>query len=137
MPKYSDVEKLDKINTPQDIAANPKFGIYAYITDKDEIIYIGKDRGIDTHKRYRDHIAPSCYDDQAINKYIQTPGVAKRVRYMVLAICADEVEMNNLETIYILFYKALGQCRFNHAIDINGKLIDTLKERLGENLKIN
>lgn len=132
MPKYSDVEKLEKLNVPQDIADRPNFGIYAYVSNSGEVLYIGKDKAIDVHKRYNDHISPSVKNDQGVNKYIQTDGVANTVKYMVMCLCADEIEMCNIETMYIMFYKALGQCRLNKAIDIAPELFDKIVENISK-----
>ena len=80
-------------------------GIYCYTDLKtDEIVYIGKDSRIDKNRRNYDHLNPSKYDEQQINRVLQnTPD-----RYVYDILCCsndcDEKLLNTLERGYIYMY---------------------------------
>lgn len=47
-------------------------GIYGYYDTKNQyVIYIGQDAHIDKEKRHKDHLSPSNYDGQHINRVLQ------------------------------------------------------------------
>lgn len=128
MPKKTS-KLFNKLSDYKDTQLS-KFGIYAYITDDGEVLYIGKDSNIDKGSRHIHHIAISKVKEQSINAYLNTNGVEKRVKYAVLAITMDKEEMDNLEVMYILFYKALGQCRMNTGIDMNPEQIENIGKKI-------
>lgn len=82
-------------------------GIYCYVDKKtNEIVYVGKDSHIDTHRRHKDHHRPSAYKLQKINQVLQNN--PKRYIYKVLKSW-DKVKFhdklaNALEIIYIKRY---------------------------------
>ena len=58
-------------------------GIYCYLdTKQNEVVYIGKDSNIDKNRRHRDHLAPSKYNQQQINRILQNN--PSRYQYQVL-----------------------------------------------------
>ena len=58
-------------------------GIYCYIDRKDDsIIYVGKDSNIDKQTRRQNHLAPSRYDEQPVNRILQNN--SDRYIYQVL-----------------------------------------------------
>lgn len=108
-----------------------KFGIYAYVNNRtQEVIYIGKDSNIDKNRRHLDHIAPVNREVQAINRYLQTDHVNEDIDYCVLALANDEDTMNNMEIMFIMFYKSLGHCKFNKAVDITPHLYQDIVDGL-------
>ena len=47
-------------------------GIYGYYDTKNQyVVYIGQDVHIDKEKRHKEHLRPSCYDRQHINRVLQ------------------------------------------------------------------
>ncbi len=120
MPTKIDRPLLTEDNSYEEVA-NSKYGIYGYFTSEGECIYIGIDSNINKKFRHLHHTSPSKRAEQEINRYIQSDA-GKDISYAVLHICRDKVEMENLETMYILFYKALGQCRFNKVIALSPEL---------------
>jgi hypothetical protein len=97
-------------------------GIYCY-KDKqknNEIVYIGKDSYINEKRRYKNHLAPSFYDEQQINKVLQN----NPNRYEYEKLKEWELEdynpnlANALEIIYIHRYNP----KFNFTIGGEGVL---------------
>ena len=86
-------------------------GIYAYYdTQKEEIVYIGKDSHIDKKERHYQHTAPSKYNQQQFNRVLQNN--PNRYLYKVIYECPphlDDIDLNGLEMQYI---KALNP-KFN------------------------
>ena len=80
-------------------------GIYCYIDNKnDRVVYIGKDSNIDKNKRHRDHLAPSSYNAQPINRILQNN--PNRYKYCVLweiDDCTDN-HLTQMEIFYIKKY---------------------------------
>ena len=80
-------------------------GIYCYIDkENDKIVYVGKDSNIDKQKRRRDHLAPSRYNEQLINRILQNN--PNRYIYQVLweiNDCTDN-HLNQMEIFYIKKY---------------------------------
>lgn len=80
-------------------------GIYCYIDKKDnQIVYVGKDSNIDKNKRYKEHLAPSKYNQQPINRILQNN--PDRYKYQVLweiDDCTDS-HLNQMEIFYIKKY---------------------------------
>jgi len=86
-------------------------GIYCYedTINNNEIVYVGKDSYIDKNKRHSYHNAPSCYDNQQINRVLQNN--PNRYRYRILKSW-DKTKYhdklaNALEIIYIRRYNPL------------------------------
>lgn len=80
-------------------------GIYCYIDKKDnQIVYVGKDSNIDKNKRRRQHLAPSRYNEQPINRILQNN--PDRYIYQILweiDDCTDN-HLNQMEIFYIKKY---------------------------------
>ena len=80
-------------------------GIYSYTDLKtNEVVYIGKDSHIEENRRHKNHLIPSCYNKQMINRVLQNN--PNRYHYEVLCSsndCDDEL-LNNLEMGYIETY---------------------------------
>ena len=76
-------------------------GIYGYMdTLKNEIVYIGKDSYIDKDRRHKEHLNPSKYNKQPINRVLQN----NKERYQYARIIEgdfDEQLLNGLEIQYI------------------------------------
>jgi hypothetical protein len=86
-------------------------GIYCYkdTQKNNEIVYIGKDSYINKHKRHTYHNAPSCYNNQQINRVLQNN--PNRYKYEVLKAW-DKKKYNEklasaLEIIYIRRYNPI------------------------------
>ena len=111
-------------------------GIYCYIDKKDnQIVYIGKDSNIDKNKRYRDHLAPSNYNAQPINRILQNN--PNRYIYRVLweiDDCTDN-HLNQMEIFYIKKYAPQfnfteggdGMSGFRHSEETRKKISETNK----------
>ena len=80
-------------------------GIYSYTDLKtNEVVYIGKDSHIEENRRHKNHLIPSCYNKQMINRVLQNN--PHRYQYDVLCSsddCGDEL-LNDLEMGYIETY---------------------------------
>lgn len=80
-------------------------GIYCYLdTKQNEVVYIGKDSNIDKNRRHRDHLAPSKYNQQQINRILQNN--PSRYQYQVLLEiddCTDN-HLNRMEMYYTEMY---------------------------------
>lgn len=129
--RQASLDNVPMIRTYPDIQQS-RYGIYCYETilhGKPHIIYIGKDSNINIHRRHLDHIAPSRRDVQPFNAYLQNCREGS-ITYRVMYLCDNETEMNNLEIILIMFYKALGECRQNQALDIKPAVYDQIVDEL-------
>ena len=85
-------------------------GIYCYIDgENDKIVYVGKDSNIDKNKRHRDHLAPSSYNAQPINRILQNN--PNRYKYCVLWEI-DDCTDNHLTQMEIFYIKKYGP-KFN------------------------
>lgn len=84
-------------------------GVYCFVDKKDhKIVYVGKDSHIDENRRRRDHMKPSTYKEQVINRVLQNN--PDRYTYQVLAFdVKDQETLNNLEIMHIANLKP----RFN------------------------
>lgn len=109
-------------------------GIYCYKdTLKDNtIVYVGKDSHIDENRRKKEHMYPSKYDEQVINRILQNN--PNRYSYHVLKQGDfNENLLNALEIIYTHRYKP----KFSFTIGGDGvrghKLSDAHKKKLSEN----
>ena len=107
------------------------YGVYGYFDDRGTCLYVGIDSQIHKNARHMHHQCPSKRTEQDWNRYLQSPA-GERITYSVLAICRDKYEMENIETMYILFFKALGQCRFNKAIQLSNKVSDEIVKGIQE-----
>ena len=125
---FMDKLRIQKDNNYIDVQ-NSTFGLYGYFNKNGTCIYVGIDSNIHKHARHVYHTSPSKRGEQRINRYLQSDA-AHSVTYAVLCICRDEVEMKNMEVMYILFFKALGQCRFNEAVDVDDEIADELSLKL-------
>ena len=114
-------------------------GIYCYIdNENDKIVYIGKDSSINKNKRHKEHLAPSRYNAQPINRILQNN--SGRYIYQVLweiDDCTDN-HLNQMEIFYIKKYDPKfnftdggeGISGFMHSEETRKKISKTLK---GEN----
>ena len=82
-------------------------GIYCYIDNNDDsIVYVGKDSHIDKSFRHKEHMRPSQYDKQQINRVIQNNPTRYVYKELYVADCSKE-ELNQLEIEYIEKYTPL------------------------------
>ena len=110
-------------------------GIYGYYdTEKEEIVYIGKDSHIDKDRRKRQHLQPSHINAQPFNRALQNN--PQRYKYKRIYECPshlDNIDLNGLEIRYI---EALNP-KFNFTKGGDGvsgiKLSETHKQRIKEN----
>lgn len=80
-------------------------GIYAYLDNKTgKIVYIGKDKYIEKHQRYKSHLHPSKYDIQPFNRVLQNN--PDRYEYEVLKV--GEFNDNLLSALEIIYIKRYG-----------------------------
>ena len=92
-------------------------GIYCYrdLKNGGKIVYIGKDSYIEKDTRHKDHMRPSNYDVQQINRVLQNN--YDRYVYVVLEIGDfSQDELNNLEMDYISKYNP----KFNFTVGGDG-----------------
>ena len=76
-------------------------GIYCYLDkENDKTVYVGKDSNIDKNKRHRQHLAPSNYNAQPINRILQNN--PDRYIYQVLWEIGDctDTHLNQMEIFY-------------------------------------
>ena len=80
-------------------------GIYCYIDkENDKIVYVGKDSNINKNKRHRDHLTPSLYNAQPINRILQNnPDRYKYCALWEIDDCTDN-HLNQMEIFYIKKY---------------------------------
>ena len=111
-------------------------GIYCYIDKKDnQIVYVGKDSYIDKNKRHKEHLAPSNYNKQQINRILQNN--PDRYIYQVLweiNDCSDN-HKNQMEIFYIKKYNPKfnfteggdGTSGFKHSEETRKKMSESKK----------
>lgn len=111
-------------------------GIYCYIDKKNnQIVYVGKDSNIDKNKRHRQHLAPSKYNGQPINRILQNN--PDRYIYQVLwkiDNCIDN-HLNQMEIFYIKKYDPQfnfteggnGSSGFRHSEETRKKMSEAKK----------
>lgn len=116
---------INSLNHAEDINTST-YGIYAYLDKDNKPIYIGKDSNIDKNVRHGYHCAPSKRMEQGINQLLQSENGHNWISYVVIAKCSTEQEMSNLEVMYIMYYKAMGYCKYNNGIDMNKDVIKDL-----------
>ena len=114
-------------------------GIYCYIDkENDKIVYVGKDSNINKNKRHRDHLAPSLYNAQPINRILQNnPDRYKYCALWEIDDCTDN-HLNQMEIFYIKKYDPKfnftdggeGISGLMHSEETRKKISETLK---GEN----
>ena len=111
-------------------------GIYCYIDKKDnQIVYVGKDSYIDKNKRHKEHLAPSNYNEQPINRILQNN--PNRYIYQVLWEIDDctNNHLNQMEIFYIKKYDPQfnfteggdGVSGFRHSEETRKKISETNK----------
>ena len=117
-------------------------GIYCYIDKKDnQIVYVGKDSNIDKKKRHRQHLAPSNYNAQQINRILQNN--PDRYIYRVLweiDDCTDN-HLNQMEIFYIKKYDPQfnfteggdGISGFKHSEEARKKMSENHRDVSGTN----
>lgn len=102
-----------------------KNGIYGYWdTEKECVLYIGKDSNISTNNRHKDHHHPSRYDEQQINRILQN----NKGRYQYFILCDgyfSEEELNQLETEAIAIFNTYYGYGFNFTKGGDGTKIKT------------
>lgn len=107
-------------------------GIYCYRdTQNDKIIYVGKDSNIDKQKRRRDHLAPSTYNQQPINRILQNN--PSRYHYQILWQI-DDCTTNHLNQMEIYFIRKYNP-RFNFTSGGDGgtTLSEETRQKMSEN----
>ena len=80
-------------------------GIYKYTDLKTgEIVYVGKDSHIDKNQRHKDHLKPSNYDGQQINRVLQNN--PDRYKYSVIWATEDcsTLKLNKMEILFGKIY---------------------------------
>ena len=80
-------------------------GIYKYTDLKTgEIVYVGKDSHIDKNQRHKDHLKPSRYDAQQINRVLQNN--PDRYEYGVIWATEDctNLKLNKMEILFGKIY---------------------------------
>ena len=76
-------------------------GIYKYMDLKTgEIVYVGKDSHIDKHSRHKEHLSPSKYNKQQINRVLQNN--PDRYEYGVIWATGDctTLKLNKMEILF-------------------------------------
>lgn len=90
-----------------------KNGIYGYWdTQKECVVYIGKDSNISVNRRHKNHHAPSRYDEQRINRVLQN----NEGRYTYFILCDGyftEKELNELEEEAVAIFNTYYGYGFN------------------------
>ena len=106
-------------------------GVYCYVDLKtDDVVYIGKDSHIDENRRHRQHLSPSCYNEQQINRVLQnTP---QRYKYKVLK--KGDFSQNLLNALEILYIRRYSP-KFNYTIGGEGSLGCKLSKETKEKLR--
>lgn len=114
-------------------------GIYCYrdLLNNNSIVYIGKDSDIGRNKRHKDHIKPTNYDAQQINRVLQNN--PERYDYEVLKEWEyDEYNPNLLNALEMIYIKRYNP-RFNYTIGGDGirgfKHSKETKQKISESLK--
>ena len=80
-------------------------GIYKYTDLKTgEIVYVGKDSHIDKHSRHKEHLTPSKYNQQQINRVLQNN--PNRYEYGVIWATEDctTLKLNKMEILFGKIY---------------------------------
>ena len=111
-------------------------GIYCYIDkENDKIVYVGKDSNINKNKRHRDHLAPSLYNAQPINRILQNnPDRYKYCALWEIDDCTDN-HLNQMEIFYIKKYDPQfnfteggdGSSGFKHSEETRKKMSEAQK----------
>lgn len=80
-------------------------GIYCYrdLNNHDKIIYIGKDSNIDKNKRHNEHMAPSKYDEQVINRVLQNNPDRYDYEVLIKGDISEKI-LNGFEKSFIRMY---------------------------------
>ncbi len=107
-----------------------KNGIYGYWdTQKECVVYIGKDSNISINKRHKAHHHPSKYDKQRINRILQN----NKGRYTYFILCDGyftEKELNQLEEEAIAIFNTYYGYGFNFTKGGDGVKIKTKDHHL-------
>lgn len=102
-----------------------KNGIYGYWdTEKECVVYIGKDSNISTNNRHKEHHRSSKYDEQQINRVLQN----NKERYTYFILCDGyftEEELNELEEEAIAIFDTYYGYGFNFTKGGDGTKIKT------------
>jgi hypothetical protein len=97
-------------------------GIYGYYDSENNyiLVYPGKDSHIDENRRHRDHLNPSRYDEQQINRVLQNN--PDRYEYRVICEYPDltDDELNWLECMEIMKHKFLYGERPKFSFTVGG-----------------
>lgn len=114
-------------------------GLYCYkdTFDDDSIVYIGKDSNIHRNKRHKEHINPSNYNLQQINRVLQNN--PDRYKYEVLKSWESEEYSENLDSALEILYIRRYSPKFNYTIGGDGvrgfKPTDETKKKISNSLK--
>ena len=114
-------------------------GIYCYIDKKNnQIVYVGKDSNIDKNKRHKNHLAPSNYNAQPINRILQNN--PNRYIYRVLWEIDDCIDnhLNQMEIFCIKKYNPQfnfteggdGISGFKHSEETRRKMSESQKGKV-------
>lgn len=110
-------------------------GIYKYTDLKTgEIVYIGKDSNIHKHNRHKQHLRPSNYNQQQINRVLQNN--PNRYEYGIIWASEDctTLKLNKMEILFGKIYNP----RFNFGKFGKGGatiLSEEHKQKISESLK--
>lgn len=100
-----------------------KNGIYGYWdTQKERVVYIGKDNNISINSRHKAHHTHSRYDEQRINRILQN----NKGRYTYFILCDGyftEEELNELEKEAIAIFNTYYGYGFNFTKGGDGRSI--------------
>ena len=114
-----------------------KSGIYCYkdLQNNNEIVYIGKDSNIHKNERHRQHLHPSLYNQQQINRILQNN--PKRYKYEILKQWKTSKFHKNLANVLEILYIKRYNPKFNFTIGGEGltgkKHTNETKKKMSEN----
>ena len=109
-------------------------GIYKYMDlETGDVVYIGKDSHINKNQRHKEHISPSAYDKQQINRVLQNN--LERYEYSVLysSDCVSDDDLNMLEISFIKGYNPLFNFTKGGDGNTGYKPSDETKRKIAEN----
>lgn len=110
-------------------------GIYGYYDKKNQqMMYIGQSNDIE--RRHRDHIRPSRYNEQVVNRVLQN----NPERYELVIIKSrpgfSKEDRDILEKHYIEFYNTFADDKFNFTTGGDGGLFsEETRKKISEALK--
>lgn len=114
--------KSETLTKHEDVQLS-RYGLYAYIRKSDDkVMYIGKDSVIHEKNRKSHHENPDNINKQVVNKNLQAN--INDYYYQVIAIAADKLWMEDIESSLIGSFKAHGMCEWNVANDLPQEVVN-------------